>query len=912
MRPGKIIADVDSDSAALQRRIAELEQQVAQLQRRVDQAAHPARGFWTRFEDALRPLSDPGDVMEVAARLVAQQVGASRAGYGEIEPGELLFRVTREWSDPQHARSPAQFQLADFGTQIWTALTGGETVAISDVCAACRTPAREVAVEGSGYRALLMVPLMKGGQLAAGLFLAGREPRAWTEEEIGLAVEVAHRTWSDIQKAKAEAALRESEQRYRATQEHAGIGIAETDQTGRYLQVNEAFCNIVGYSREELVGLTPWDLTLPDDTEADRSRFQQQVDGTLDTYSVEKRFLRKDGSIGWAWVTGSAVRDDHGRFLYAVRVLQDVTEHKNAEAALRDREERLRLAAEVTQLGTWDVNPVTGVREWSAQFRAILGLPKDAAADYQVFASLIHPEDREWVEQYYASMFESTSGGHYDAEFRIRRADDGRERWVRASGRIYFGKSGHAVRAIGTLQDVTGQKRAETALRTSEERYRTLVELSPDAMFVDIDSYIVLANDAALSLLGAKSRDDIEGQSSLKFIMPEYHATVRQRLQKLKEHGGANPPIEQRWRRLDGAPVDVEVSSASVPWGNGRANQVILRDITARKASEEALRYQLNLNRLITDNAAEALFMVDAQGRVTFANPAAERMLGWSREDMLGQDLHGLIHRHGPDHQASQCAMDHVLKSTSTLRDQEDVFLRRDGTPVPVLCSSAPITSTSGPAGAVLVVHDMTERKRADEQQKLLLNELNHRVKNTLATVQSLAMQTLRTAPSAEAFQDAFLARLMALSATHNLLTQTAWERTSLHDVVEVELAPYGGGEPGRVQAQGDPILLPPRVALALGMVLHELATNAAKYGALSRPEGRVELKWDVVAQGQAASQLTITWTERNGPQITVPARRGFGSRLIEQTIRLELDGEIRFDFDPLGLRCRMAIVIAQ
>jgi PAS domain S-box-containing protein len=218
-------------------------------------------------------------------------------------------------------------------------------------------------------------------------------------------------------------------------------------------------------------------------------------------------------------------------------------------------------------------------------------------------------------------------------------------------------------------------------------------------------------------------------------------------------------------------------------------------------------------------------------------------------------------------------------------------------------------------AGYIGSCVDITERKQAEERRTLLLNELNHRVKNTLATVQSLAAQTLRGAPSPEAFRAAFEARLVALSNTHDLLTRDSWAGAHLRDILEAEMAPYadGGGGPGeaspssRIVLRGAAVRLAPKAALTLGMAFHELATNAAKYGALSAPTGRVEVSWEIRAV-DGARRLRLDWREAGGPPVEVPRRRGFGSRLVQRGVADELAGAVRLDFEPGGVRCTMEI----
>ena len=197
---------------------------------------------------------------------------------------------------------------------------------------------------------------------------------------------------------------------------------------------------------------------------------------------------------------------------------------------------------------------------------------------------------------------------------------------------------------------------------------------------------------------------------------------------------------------------------------------------------------------------------------------------------------------------------------------------------------------------------DITERKRAEERQKLLVNELNHRVKNSLATVQSIAAQTLRSVAAPEFFRDAFETRLVALSHTHDLLTRESWAGASLREVFDVELHALAGEDRVSFTYPCD-VRLNPKAAVALGMGIHELTTNASKYGALSIPNGHVAVDWAI-----EDGVLRLTWTESGGPPVTPPARRGFGVRLLERGLAAELSGAVELTYDTVGLVCQMAL----
>jgi two-component sensor histidine kinase len=196
---------------------------------------------------------------------------------------------------------------------------------------------------------------------------------------------------------------------------------------------------------------------------------------------------------------------------------------------------------------------------------------------------------------------------------------------------------------------------------------------------------------------------------------------------------------------------------------------------------------------------------------------------------------------------------------------------------------------------------DISERKRSEAQRELLLAELNHRVKNTLAVVQGIAHQTFRKGAATPAARAAFEGRLLALSTAHSLLTRSNWENARLDRIAE-DVFHAQGIEPARVRISGPPVQLPAKPSLALSLALHELCTNALKYGALSVDEGTVALTWRI--DGESPQRLAIVWREAGGPAVKPPEHHGFGSRLINQVIASDLDGTVAIDFAPDGLVC--------
>jgi PAS domain S-box-containing protein len=205
--------------------------------------------------------------------------------------------------------------------------------------------------------------------------------------------------------------------------------------------------------------------------------------------------------------------------------------------------------------------------------------------------------------------------------------------------------------------------------------------------------------------------------------------------------------------------------------------------------------------------------------------------------------------------------------------------------------------------GAVTDIH---ERRQAEERQRLLLNELNHRVKNTLAIVISIVGQTLRSSPGPDEALKRIQSRLQALANTHDLLNETSWDGATLRDVFRAELRPYQDGDTRRVIIEGAPVEVEPRRAVALGLIAHELATNAAKYGALSNADGRIDIRWEVTGDDQA-SQVNLTWREHGGPPVSKPEGNGFGSRLIERSARGDLGGDAEAEWLEDGLCWRLS-----
>jgi PAS domain S-box-containing protein len=363
--------------------------------------------------------------------------------------------------------------------------------------------------------------------------------------------------------------------------------------------------------------------------------------------------------------------------------------------------------------------------------------------------------------------------------------------------------------------------------------------------------------------------------------------------------------------RPDGSRIVALISANPVRDREGRLSGAVVcaYDISERARAEAALREREQRLAASFESAAIGIAETDAAGRFVRVNEAFCAITGYAREELLQRGLADIAH---PDDAAHDREI-HQRQAAGAIDRfaHERRCVRRDGEATWVAIASAAVRGLDGRfAYAVHVVRDIAERRAAEAGQKLLLDELNHRVKNTLATVQSLAAQTIRGAGAQASYRETFEARLIALSKAHDLLTRRSWESAELIEVLTSELAPYREDDPARIALEGPPVSLVPRAALTLGMVVHELATNALKYGALSVPGGAVTIDWAVEPRGQEPPILRLQWLERGGPPVRAPRRRGFGSRLILRGIATDLDGQAWLDFEPLGLRARMEFPI--
>jgi PAS domain S-box-containing protein len=428
------------------------------------------------------------------------------------------------------------------------------------------------------------------------------------------------------------------------------------------------------------------------------------------------------------------------------------------------------------------------------------------------------------------------------------------------------------------------------------ERLASLLTLSLEPMLVwRLDGPIEFWNTGAERLYGFVS-DEAVGRSShdlLQTKFPVEFSEVHSQLQN--EHywsgelrhickGGREVIVDSRMQLLDDGTV-LEVN----------------RDITERKQLEAAIRESEPRMRFLAstvENSDDAIVSKSLDGIITSWSKGAERVFGYAAEEAIGQPITIVIPKDRQNEERE--ILTHIRRGEGV--HFETVRQRKQGGLIAVSITVSPVKNAEGKIiGASKIARDITEQKRNQEQIVTLAREAEHRSKNLLAIVQAAVHLSQSDTP--QGLKSAIEGRIQALANVHSLFAQSRWIGAELSTIATQELAPYLQGSVSRARIEGPQVLLEPGTAQAIAVVLHELATNAAKYGALSGVEGQVTLDWSQAADGL----LTLHWTEEGGPPVKAPARHGFGGRVIERMIG-GLKGKAHFDWRPEGIVCEIII----
>lgn len=476
--------------------------------------------------------------------------------------------------------------------------------------------------------------------------------------------------------------------------------------------------------------------------------------------------------------------------------------------------------------------------------------------------------------------------------------------------------SRHLGFSIEQRQAETGRDLAEEMLRDRERQLSSMFQNAAVGMVLMKRDYSIVSANPEFCRISGRSFGDLLGASCFDFTFAGDQQRSRDAAEELLtgstsvsfEKRLVLPDGKTRWTRVNLNQVDEEKILAVVEDVDAqrRAEDQERLLLEERALTEEKFRVQAEEFHTLADNIPTLCWMAYADGHIYWFNQRWYAYTGTTPAMQEGWGWHSV---HDPE--VLPQVVERWNHSLATGEPFEMTFPIKgaDGEFRPFLTRVVPIRDEAGRVKRWFGTNtDVTAQARHQEHLQLLINELNHRVKNTLSTVQSLSMRSLKNAPSLSAGLDAFEGRLLALSRAHNLLTVSNWEGAELQELVRSALEPFAVADSDKISIEGPKVWLHQRDALALAMVFHELATNATKYGALGRDAGTLAIKWSLPGRNGHAHRMRLEWTEHGVTGLRPPERRGFGSQLIERTVMMELKGELAVTYGRSGVRCRIEV----
>lgn len=768
----------------------------------------------------------------------------------------------------------------------------------ADRAAAFRAFDQRVVAAGTTQQAEEIVPQDNGLHTYISIKCPVRDDAGRIYAVCGISTDITERK-------RAEERQSANEEKFRARYDKAPAMMHSIDREGRIIGVSNRWLEVLGYSREEVIGRPSVEFLSPQSR-----RYAEEVAlpaffRTGRSSDVPYEFVTKAGSTINVLLSAIGERDGSGEIVRSLAVLTDIGERVRVEDALRQSEQRFRDFAETASDWLWETGPDHCFTFVSEPFRLLeadrlarLGVRRiDSAEDLVTEPEKWHRhmEVLERHEPFREFIYKSK-----------RKGDIG---YVLTSGKPLFDAAGRFLGYRGTARDITRAVRAEESLHASEQRFRDFAETESDWLWETGPDH------AMVWMTGRTGNNAVDPKTRIGRRRWEYAIDVADEPEKWRQH---REVLDERLpfrdfvfkiRNMHGLERYVSISGKPVFAQNGdfRGYRGVGRDVTDAVLAQRALREGEERLELAIEAGDMGTWEYDVQRDVMKWSPRLVDLFGYTDPRTSTNLEDSLAYVHPEDRPAVMQVFATVLESKG--RFQHEFRLNTPGGDRWVASHGIVSTDETGRAVRMVgVVRDITARKQAETRQKLLVDELNHRVKNTLLTVQSVAMQMAREARSPELFYQAFKARLIALSKAHDLLTRGSWKGASLQELLQQTVAPYSReGEP-RVSMSGPAIWLKPNVAVGLAMAFQELATNAVKHGALSVPGGRVAVEW---RGGPPESyRLEIRWVESGGPPVKAPRWRGFGSRLLERGLAYEFKAEVQLDFAPAGLQCSIRLPI--
>jgi PAS domain S-box-containing protein len=717
------------------------------------------------------------------------------------------------------------------------------------------------------------------------------------------------------ERRRYEATIVASEARLRSLLGALPAAIYTTDEAGHITYCNQAAVDLWG-TRPEL-GKTHWSdvcrLRYLDGTPMphDQRPTQMCLKHGRAIRDREALLERADGTRVPIIPCPAPFFDEHGALAGVVSMKIDISELKRAEAALNERNAQLELAGRAARVGSYTLDFATGIVQLSPGCAAIYGLPEGTVEmSHDEGRARVHQKDLARLDALFA---QASKEQRYEfvAQFRIDRANDGQVRWIEARNLVSY-EAGRPSRIVGISIDITERKQAEAVLKGSERRLAEALTAGRVIAFEwdAITGQSRRSANAAL-ILGLEEVGGMQGSQHYN-ILGQVHPDDREGFQRrIRDLCPENPSYAMSFRYChpDGRQLWLEETAQGEFDAMGRLLRVrgLTRDITDRRQAERALE-ERNMQLSLAGRAAlvgsfaydfdtEQMQISEGYAAIHGLPPGTRQMTcgmwkaGVHQEDVARYDE---LRRHVFHEQRAEYGAEYrIVRGTGEVRWIEArcfVTYRADGRPLRV----------------VGVNIDVTDRKRAEDHQHMLVAELDHRVKNVLATVSAIASRTQDEDASGGDFVAALAGRIKSMAATHELLSRRHWKGIAMSELVRRELAPYATRT--NTDINGPELTLSPEAGQAVSMVLHELTTNAAKHGALNASSGRVCVRWYPVTNGNADPRVCIEWRETGGPLVQTPKKSGYGMEVIRDLIPYELGGTVDLAFAPEGVRCDLDI----
>lgn len=695
---------------------------------------------------------------------------------------------------------------------------------------------------------------------------------------------------------RGELALRRSEQRFRGIfdQTHQFIGLMSTE--GVLLEANRSALDFAGLKEQDVIGRPFWETAWWTHS----AELQEQLKRAVATAAAGElvRFNANhedaDGKLHHVDFSLKPVKNESGKVVFLIPEGYDVSARQRAEEDLRDREAKLATIVNHTHEVLYIHDTNHRLTYMSPYCQEIFGFtPEQMMIDWTTLIT-DSPVNQRGFDLTELAIATGQKQDPYLLEI-IRK--DGQTRWIEANESPVKDEDGKVVAISGCLRDVTDRKKNEEALRESERRFRQLANATWEAIVVHEHGLIVEANDLYFQMFGYRPEELAGADAASRTVTPESYEVMRHNF-----FTGNLGPYEVTGKKKTGEEFPIEIRVRMMDYHGRQVRVAAIRDLSEQKRIEEALR--AGEERLSSIFRASPIGIGVVQDRVIMEiNDRACEMVGRTRDELIGQTAR-VLYLSDEDFEfvGREKYRQIGLEGSGTVETQ---WKHTSGEILDILLSSAPIDPDDLSVGVTFTALDITERKRAEQTrleqaqaERLLLRELDHRVRNNLTSLITLIDLSRNTATSTEELADSIRNRTQALATVHSLLSSGKWHAVPLRKLVETLIQPMHGT---RLLFEGPEVVVPLAQAQALGIVINELATNSLKYGSMSVVGGEVNLTWETLQQENSLG-VTLHWVEANGPELDAEPRPGVGTGLIQGLVRSELRGEVQFRYTPHGV----------